>query len=84
MKKLLPGHWLEWRGGRLRTGRWWTPDLAPARAPGRWDGAIDAVLRDSVAAHKVADVEVAGFLSGGVDSACLTALGRPARCYTIG
>ena len=84
VKKLLPGHWLEWRGGRLRTGRWWTPDLAPARAPGRWDGAIDAVLRDSVAAHKVADVEVAGFLSGGVDSACLTALGRPARCYTIG
>ena len=84
VKKLLPGHWLEWRGGRLRTGRWWAPDLAPARSPGRWDGAIDAVLRDSVAAHKVADVEVAGFLSGGVDSACLTALGRPARCYTIG
>ena len=35
------------------------------------------------AAHKVADVEVAGFLSGGVDSAYLTALARPARTYTI-
>ena len=32
---------------------------------------------------KVADVEVAGFLSGGVDSAYLTALARPARTYTI-
>ncbi len=44
---------------------------------------LEAVLRDSAAAHKVADVEVAGFLSGGVDSAYLTALARPARTYTI-
>ena len=38
---------------------------------------------DSAAAHKVADVEVAGFLSGGVDSAYITALARPGRTYTI-
>ena len=32
---------------------------------------------------RCADVEVAGFLSGGVDSAYLTALAHPARTYTI-
>ena len=84
VKKLLPGCWLESSGGRLRTGRWQAPRFAPEAPSDRWPAAIDAVLRDSVAAHKVADVAVAGFLSGGVDSACLTALGRPARCYTIG
>ena len=44
---------------------------------------LEAVLRQSAEAHKIADVEVAGFLSGGVDSAYLTALARPARTYTI-
>ncbi|WP_345941885.1 asparagine synthase-related protein [Gemmiger formicilis] len=31
-------------------------------------------MQDSVAAHKIADVEVAGFLSGGVDSSYITSL----------
>lgn len=84
VKKLLPGHWLALEGQELRVERWWQAAFTPEVSPTRWPEAIDRVMRDSVAAHKIADVEVAGFLSGGVDSAYITALARPARCYTIG
>ena len=58
------------------------PAFLPGDAPVS-PAEIEEVLRGSAAAHKIADVEVAGFLSGGVDSAYLTALARPARTYTI-
>ncbi len=84
VKKLLPGHWLRFDGTTLQTGAWWQTAFTPEVSPTHWPEAIDAVLQDSVAAHKIADVEVAGFLSGGVDSSYLAALARPGRCYTIG
>ena len=82
VQKLLPGHFLEFSGGIVRTTRWVQPAFLPGDAPVS-PAEIEEVLRGSAAAHKVADVEVAGFLSGGVDSAYLTALARPARTYTI-
>ena len=82
VQKLLPGHFLEFSDGIVRTTRWVQPAFLPGDAPVS-PAEIEEVLRDSAAAHKVADVEVAGFLSGGVDSAYLTALARPARTYTI-
>lgn len=82
VQKLLPGHFLEFSDGIVRTTRWVQPAFLPGDAPVS-PAEIEDVLRGSAAAHKVADVEVAGFLSGGVDSAYLTALARPARTYTI-
>ena len=75
VQKLLPGHFLEFSDGIVRTTRWVQPAFLPGDAPVS-PAEIEEVLRGSAAAHKVADVEVAGFLSGGVDSAYLTALAR--------
>ena len=82
VQKLLPGHCLEFSEGIVRTTRWVQPAFLPGDTPPAPDE-LEAVLRQSAEAHKIADVEVAGFLSGGVDSAYLTALARPARTYTI-
>lgn len=82
VQKLLPGHFLEFSEGIVRTTRWVKPAFLPGDTPPAPDE-LEAVLRQSAEAHKIADVEVAGFLSGGVDSAYLTALARPARTYTI-
>ena len=84
VKKLLPAHCLTLDSTGLRVERWWQAEFTPELSPTDWAAAIDGTMQDSVAAHKIADVEVAGFLSGGVDSAYITALARPARCYTIG
>ena len=82
VQKLLPGHFLTFSDGIVRTTRWVQPAFVPGDTPAS-PAEIEAVLSGSVEAHKIADVEVAGFLSGGVDSGLLTALAMPQRSYTI-
>jgi asparagine synthase (glutamine-hydrolysing) len=73
--KLPPGSWAEWSAdGTKRAGRYWEPAeeaLAAASGP---PADLAAVLEESVAAHLVADVPVASFLSGGLDSSLVTAM----------
>lgn len=45
---------------------------------------IDKTVVDSIAAHRIADVEVGSFLSSGVDSSYVTAVLRPEHSYSIG
>ena len=82
VEKLLPGHFLIFSAGIVRTTRWVQPAFLPGETPTP-PSELEAALQDSAAAHKIADGEVAGFLSGGVDSAYITALARPGRTYTI-
>ena len=82
VEKLLPGHFLIFSDGIVRTTRWVQPAFLPGETPVP-PSELEAVLQDSAAAHKIADVEVASYLSGGVDSAYITALARPGRTYTI-
>ena len=78
--KLPPGSWAEWRtDGSTRAGRYWEPaDEALAAAAGP-QADLAAVLEESVAAHMVADVPVASFLSGGLDSSLITAMAAQPR-----
>ena len=77
VRKLLPGHVLVLEDGEPRIRRFAAP--TPARtvrrgAPHALAAELRERLRDSVRAHLVADVPVGVLLSGGVDSAGLTAL----------
>lgn len=45
---------------------------------------IGNVMADSVKVHGIADVEVASYLSGGVDSSYLTQLGNVNHTFTVG
>jgi asparagine synthase (glutamine-hydrolysing) len=95
VRKLPPGHLLEWAPGGEPLVRRWTR-VTPAPSAGVRREAPDALaaelrerLRDSVRAHLVADVPVGVFLSGGVDSGTLTALAAeaspgPVRTFSVG
>ena len=73
--KLPPGSWAEWRAdGTTREGRYWDPSQEAASAANGATADLAAVLEESVAAHMVADVPVASFLSGGLDSSLITAM----------
>ena len=57
-----------------RPGRYWDPAEEALAAAADPAAQLEAVLEESVAAHMVADVPVASFLSGGLDSSLITAM----------
>lgn len=78
-RKLLPGHLLIWQEGQVSLERYARPaPVSREHVRGDSERALAAELRgrlrDSVRAHLVADVPVGVLLSGGIDSAALTAL----------
>ena len=78
--ELLPGHCFTWQAGRLTLGRYGKIRyrIREGRSLEEWAERIDKAFTGSVAAHKVADVEVGCFLSGGVDSALTACKASPA------
>jgi asparagine synthase (glutamine-hydrolysing) len=73
--KLPPGSWGRWeRDGSSTIQQFWDPvEQAQLAAAGpRAD--LAEVVEESVRAHLVADVPVASFLSGGLDSSLITAI----------
>jgi asparagine synthase (glutamine-hydrolysing) len=79
IRKLLPGHALHVRDGRIAVRRWWNlpAPAAPAEPMEDVGGAgrsLRELLEASVAAQAVADVPVGVFLSGGLDSTGIAAL----------
>jgi asparagine synthase (glutamine-hydrolysing) len=92
VRKLLPGHVLTLEDGEVHIRRFAAPTPADAMREGRAEALAPELrerLRDSVRAHLVADVPVGVLLSGGVDSAGLTALAAqespaPVSTFSIG
>jgi len=70
IRKVPPGHFLEWRQGRVWIEPWFK---APAfrTQPSSFEGAkeeLDWLLRESVREHMAADVPLGVWASGGLDS----------------
>ena len=86
VKKLLPAHCLTWQGGEIKIERYWQPAFTPDEGPSlaEWEQAIADAMTESVAAHKIADVEVGSFLSSGVDSSYMAALAKVDKTFTVG
>ena len=78
VEKLPPGTWAEFRpDGSSRAGTYWVAAEVPQPPPRRGLPSTWAeVIEDSVAAHLVADVPVATFLSGGLDSSIISVLAK--------
>jgi asparagine synthase (glutamine-hydrolysing) len=87
--KLPPGSWSRWgTPGSTEPQRYWDPtETAMAAAGGPPEPDLASVVEASVTAHLVADVPVASFLSGGLDSSLVTAIAarhQPSiEAYTI-
>jgi asparagine synthase (glutamine-hydrolysing) len=93
-RKLPAGTLLSWQAGELGETRYARPQPPSAertrRGPaGQLAAELRETLRDSVRAHLVADVPVGVLLSGGVDSAGITALaaaeqGEAVKTFSVG
>jgi asparagine synthase (glutamine-hydrolysing) len=80
VKKLAPGHYLEWRNGKTtRPSPYWTLPDSPLLASGSADGLAKdlwSILGSAVERQLVADVPVGVFLSGGIDSSIVAVLAQ--------
>lgn len=90
IRKLAPGHLLEWRDGRVSISRYWELPTAKEAAIS-FEEAVEEterLLLESVRLRLIADVPIGVLLSGGVDSGlvcwALTELGAPIRSFTVG
>ena len=84
--KLPPAHTFTFRDGKMTMTRYWDVDFTD-KTDASFDecaGEIDAAVRESVAAHRISDVPVGSFLSGGVDSSYVTAALMPENTFSVG
>jgi asparagine synthase (glutamine-hydrolysing) len=83
---LQPGHYFTYKNGEMKTTRYFEPKFTGDNKKS-FDEVVDdieEVIKESVAVHKIADVEVASYLSSGVDSSYLAYLGQVDHTFTVG
>jgi asparagine synthase (glutamine-hydrolysing) len=76
IRKLEPGHWLLWRGGEIKTERYWQLDFSKKVSIGEEEAGEHVVelLREAVRVRLMSEVPLGAFLSGGIDSSAVVAL----------
>lgn len=76
VKKLMPGHWLEFKDGRLTVERYWTPTFKPdhSKTVDEWADEIHTTIQKIFPEVKEEGETAESFLSGGVDSSYVLAM----------
>lgn len=84
--KLPPAHWFTLKDGKMTKERYWDVDFKKKHTLTYNECAeqIDSRVHESVNAHRISDVKVGAFLSGGVDSSYITATLMPNDTFSVG
>ncbi len=83
--KLPPAHCFTYKNGELEIKRYWDIDFTEKfEESDVLAHQADDVVRDSVSAHKISDVPIGAFLSGGVDSSYVTSCMMPEKTFSVG
>ncbi len=83
--KLPPAHCFTFKGGRMTRRRYFRPEFCEkAGVLDYYADKIDETIRESVKAHKIADVEVGSFLSSGIDSSYIAESANVDKTFTVG
>lgn len=72
--------------GHMGIRRYWDADFSDddSKTFDEYVEECDQVVHESVAAHRIADVKVGSFLSGGVDSSYIAACLMPDKTFSVG
>ena len=85
VKKLRPGHYYVYENGKMEIKTYYNltldyKDMTFDEAVGK----IEKEVEESGKYHKISDVEVGSFLSGGVDSSYVVATALPDKTFSVG
>lgn len=86
VKKLMPGHLLEFVDGKLEIERYWKPDFKPdySKSLDEWADEIHTTLQQIIPEVLEDDEKAESFLSGGVDSSYVLAMSRAEHADSCG
>ncbi|MBP3919768.1 MAG: asparagine synthase (glutamine-hydrolyzing) [Clostridia bacterium] len=85
VKKLPPAHYYLYQNGALEIHPYWKTVFEAEDLPFEtFVDRVDRVVNESVQAHRISDVRVGAFLSGGVDSSYITASMMPNETFSVG
>ena len=92
VKRLLPGHTLVWKDGRVDIREFWDLSFEPkheARTDAEYIEEWRDLFRQSVELRLMADVPLGMFLSGGIDSSAIAAMmstmvKEPIKTFSVG
>ena len=84
--KLPPAHFFRYKDGNIEIQRYWDVNFNADEKPDMdmWVERISETFKNSVEAHKIADVEVGSFLSSGVDSSYAASVAEVDKTFTVG
>jgi len=83
--KLRPGHYMLYRKGQLVVKPYHEHRFAAEEGSlEQYVERIQQTVSESVRYHRISDVKVGSFLSGGIDSSYITALLRPDKTFSVG
>ena len=84
--RLPAGHYLIFKDGKLEVQRYFDPMMEPAESGDleKTVGEIENVVKDTINAHMIADVEVGSLLSSGVDSSYVVSEFPGKKTFTVG
>ncbi|MGH9555785.1 MAG: asparagine synthase (glutamine-hydrolyzing), partial [Terriglobales bacterium] len=73
IRKLPPGHWMEWQGGRTSNQPYWRLPMGQpvSRTLDSAKEELDELLKNSVREHLMSDVPLGVWASGGLDSSAI-------------
>ena len=83
--KLNPGHFLLYKDGKAEIKEYFRIDYRNNNDDlDTTVEKINNIMKESIAYHKISDVEVGSFLSSGVDSSYIVANANVDKAYTVG
>ncbi len=83
--KLPPAHYFTFKDGEMKKVRYWRPEFKETEGVLEYFADLtDKAVRESVEAHKIADVEVGSFLSSGIDSSYIAEAAKVDKTFTVG
>jgi asparagine synthase (glutamine-hydrolysing) len=90
--KLLPGHFLTFKNGEIRTRKYWDFDykqVSNIKTEAEYVEILREKIREAVKIRLISEVPLGAFLSGGVDSSSVVAmmsqiLDAPVKTFSIG
>ena len=83
--RLKPGHYLKFKNGKLTENTYY--DFSYKEEKIKLDELINEIndlVKKSVDYHRISDVKVGAFLSGGVDSSYIVSVLKPDTTYSVG